>query len=210
MSSPGSNTVVEFTEHELRLARQGAMSAARSARGLISSDDLIGEAYLWMAAQPDKVVGWREKGRHGENILRKACRQACLTVVARQRRIVSRLEGGDIFYYSMMAVRDTLPDIFDPEHWTDKSTDLFEIQRSTKRPNEGMGHITTIADVRKGFQSLSPDEQMLLRLLYEDMYTWQKTSELLEVTERTVRRREERAVERIVEKLGGESPRWGG
>jgi len=78
------------TDGELRLARQGALSAARSARGLVSSGELIQEANVWMMSHLDKVELWREQGRHGQNKLRHACKQWCLSVVAKERKRVSR------------------------------------------------------------------------------------------------------------------------
>jgi DNA-directed RNA polymerase specialized sigma subunit len=64
-------------------------------------------------------------------------------------------------------------------------------------------------DVKSGFASLSEDDQVLLRDLYEDGgVTQQVLAATLEVSEKTVQRREERAVQRLVDRLGGELPWW--
>jgi FixJ family two-component response regulator len=79
--------------------------------------------------------------------------------------------------------------------------------RGPSRPAEGNNRIAVIADVRSSFYSLSEKDQNFLMDLYKDgglpvdvvATTW-------EVTERTVKRREERIMEKMVERLGGEPP----
>lgn len=128
---------MEITEQETKLAIQGARSAARSARGLVSLSDLIGEANLWMVQHLDKVELWREQGRHGANKLRMACRQRCLTVVAAERRLKSRLEAGDMYWYTPGVIREILPDIFDTDDWSTSSAGNPNELRGRSRPAEG-------------------------------------------------------------------------
>lgn len=195
------------TDAEIRIARQGAMSAARSARGLVSTGDLIGEANLWMLQHMDKVELWREQGRHGQNKLRRACKQYCLTVVAAERKRVSRLKTGDLFYYSPSLLSEVLPYIWDPDDWTSSSAAAQEERHAPSRPAEGNNRIAMIVDVRGAFYGLPAEDQRLLTLLYKDGgATYDQVAEWLEVAERTVRRREERVLEKMVERLGGEAP----
>ena len=54
-----------ITPNELKIAKQGAMSAYRSGRGIVSAEDMVGEANLWLVKHIDKVRLWRDQGRHG-------------------------------------------------------------------------------------------------------------------------------------------------
>jgi RNA polymerase sigma factor (sigma-70 family) len=64
-----------------------------------------------------------------------------------------------------------------------------------------------IVDVRSAFDSLPPKDKTLLIDLYADGgLAVQIVAAQLEVSERTVRRREERALDKMVERLGGEPP----
>ena len=45
-----------ITDGELRIAKQGAMSAARSGRGIVDPGDLVSEAHLWIVEHMDKVI----------------------------------------------------------------------------------------------------------------------------------------------------------
>lgn len=195
------------TDAEIRIARQGAMSAGRSARGLMPTGDLIGEANLWMLQHIDKVELWREQGRHGQNKLRHACKQHCLTIVAAERKRVSRLKNGDLFYYSPTLLVEVLPFIWDPDDWTSSSGAAQEERHAPSRPAEGNNRIAMIVDVRGAFYGLPADDQALLTLLYKDGgATYEQVGEWLDVSEKTVRRREERVLEKMVERLGGEAP----
>lgn len=195
------------TDAEYRLAKQGAMSAARSGRGLVSTGDLIAEANLWMLQHMDKVELWRDQGRHGQNKLRRACRQRCLTVIAAERKKVSRLRDGDLFYYSPTLLTDILPHIWDPDDWTASHAAAQEERTAPSRPSEGNNRLAMIVDVRGAFYGLPAVDQRLLMLLYRGGgASYEQVGECLEVSERTVRRREERVLEKLVERLGGEAP----
>jgi RNA polymerase sigma factor (sigma-70 family) len=199
--------VVEITDHEIRLAKQGAMSAHRSGRGLVDAGDLIGEANLWMISNMDKLVLWREQGRHGDNKLRNACRQRCLTVIAKERRVRSGAQAGDTQYYTAAMVRELLPDIFDIDDWLTGSAAVSGEVRGPSRPAEGNNRLAMIADIRSAFFGLPVADRELLAQLYQDGgATYDAVANMTEVHERTVRRREERVIEKMVERLGGEPP----
>jgi DNA-directed RNA polymerase specialized sigma24 family protein len=199
---------MEITDHDLRLARQGAMSAHRSSRGLVPLTDLVGEANLWMVENLDKVELWREQGRHGQNKLRNACKQRCLTVVARERRKRTGLESGDMFYYTPQMIREILPDIFDPDDWsTSTSTQDDSGVKGPARPGEGNNRLAAIVDVRSAYFGLPQADRILLADLYQaGGLSFEVVAASMNVHERTVRRREERVIEKLVERLGGEPP----
>lgn len=199
--------VIEFTSLEIKLSRQGALSAARSARGLVPTEDLAQEAALWMIQNYDKVEHWRTQGRHGQNKLRNACRQRCLSVVARERKNRSGLKKGDTFFYSAQIIREVLPDIWDEDDWSSSGVSYSSDVKAPTRPSEGNNRLATIADIRAAFYSLKKTEQELLEALYRDGGIDVNVAALqYDVAPRTIKRREARYLDKMVEKLGGESP----
>jgi RNA polymerase sigma factor (sigma-70 family) len=197
---------VVITDSELRLAAQGAKSAHNSSRGLVEYNDLVGEAHLWIVENYEKVETWRDQGRHGQNKLRNACRQKCLSVVARERRKRSNLQPGDVFYYTPQMIREILPNIWSVDDWSSGETVTTGEIRTPSRPAEGNNRLAMIADVRAAFFNLKKPDQEVLHILFRDNLTFEQAAEVLHVTERTVRRREERVLDRMVERLGGEPP----
>ena len=201
---------MELTDREIQIISQGATNAHKAQREFVPLSDLINDGVLWALEHPKKIELWREKGKYGENLLRHSVKQRCLSTVAKERRRVYRLERDDIAYYTPAVVREILPDIFDIEDWLNAGTsELGDKVSGLSRPSEGNSRLATIVDVKSGFASLSEDDQGLLRDLYEDGgVTQQVLAATLEVSEKTVQRREERAVQRLVDRLGGELPWW--
>ena len=196
-----------ITVNELKIAKQGALSAYRSGRGIVTADDLVGEANLWLVKHIDKVRLWRDQGRHGQNKLRNACRQRCLTIIANERKKRSGLQPGDIFYYTPVMVRELLPDIWDEDDWATGSTSSAEERRSPSRPSEGNNRLAMVADIRSAFFTLSKKDQAFLDDFYRDgVLSVDAMAASMEVTERTIRRRDDRILEKLVERLGGEPP----
>lgn len=201
---------MELTDRELQIITQGATNAHKAQREFVPLPDLINEGVLWCLEHPKKVELWREKGKYGENLLRHSVKQKCLSHVAKERRRVYRLERDDIAYYNPAVVREILPDIFDIDDWMTSSTasDMDKVS-GLSRPSEGNNRLAAIVDVKSGFESLSDDDKTLLSELYADGgLSHQVLAATLEVTERTVQRREERAIQRLVDRLGGEVPWW--
>lgn len=198
---------IDVDEKALRLAKQGAMSAYRSGRNLVSSDDLTGEAYLWLVENAKRVNEWLADGRHGENKIRYATKQRCLQVVAAERKARSGLQRGDAYYYSPIMLKQVLPDIFNREDWATSGVDQQSEKRSTHAPSEGNNRLAILVDVYSAFCSLKPADQSLLRELHEDggMH-YEVVAATYGVTEKTIRRREARALDKMVESLGGEHP----
>jgi DNA-directed RNA polymerase specialized sigma24 family protein len=197
---------VVITDNELRLASQGAGSAYRSGRGLVEYNDLVGEAHLWIVENFEKVAQWRDEGRHGQNKLRNACRQRCLTVISRERKRRSGLQPGDVFYYTPQIIREIIPNIWNEDDWASGETVTTGEVRSPSRPSEGNNRLAMIADIRAAFFNLKKPDQELLYMLHRDSFTFEQAAERFEVTERTIRRREERVFDKMVERLGGEPP----
>jgi hypothetical protein len=198
---------VVISDRELKLASQGAASAHRSCRGLVEYKDLVGEAHLWIVENYNKVEKWRDEGGHGENKLRHACMQRCLTAVARERAKRSGLQPGDAFYYTAQIIREILPNIWDEDDWiTGQQIGTGEI-RSMSRPSEGNNRLAMIIDVRTAFFNLKGPDQMLLADMHKDGgLPIDVIATQWEVTERTIKRREIRILDKMVERLGGEPP----
>jgi DNA-directed RNA polymerase specialized sigma24 family protein len=198
---------VVIDDSELKLAAQGAKSAWRSSRNLIEYNDLLGEAHLWLVENYNKVEEWREEGRHGKNKIRNACRQKCLSVVARERRKRSNLQPGDVFYYTPQMIREVLPNVWDPDDWQTSQQVMTSESRTPSRPSEGNNRLAMIVDIRGALFNLPETDQQLLADMYKDGgLPLDVVATQWEVTERTVRRREERVLDKMVERLGGEPP----
>lgn len=200
---------MELSPRELQIISQGATNACKAQREFIPLPDLVNEGVVWALTHERKIEMWREKGKYGENLLRHSVKQACLTLISRERRRIYKLERGDIGYYTTALVREILPDIFHPEDWYSSSQTGDERVSGISRPSEGNTRLAVLMDVSGAYYSLSDTDQVLLAELHADGgMAIQVVAATLEVNEKTIRRREDRALQRIVDRLGGEPPWW--
>lgn len=195
-----------ISDKDLKLVKQGAMSAFRSGRGIFSADDLIGEAHLWLVENIERVFAWGDEGKHGENKIRHAAKQHCLQKIAIERKKRSGLQRGDSQYYNAAILKEILPDIFNRLDWAGGSPAPTDQIRAASAPAEGNNRLAMIVDVKAAFVTLPPQDKTLLYEIYFEGMSLTTLQMQYEVTDRTIRRREARALERLVERLGGEPP----
>jgi len=157
---------MDLTDKEIKLARQGALSAWKSGRNIIESDDLFSDDCLWMLEHPNKIMEWREEGRHGENKLRNAARQRCLTIIRVERVKRAGFDRNSVFYYNQQMIREIIPNIFDPQDWASGEVVYGGEVRGTSRPSEGNNRLAMIADVRSAFYSLPEKDRVFLENHY--------------------------------------------
>lgn len=195
-----------ISDKDLKLVRQGAMSAFRSGRGLIDADDLVGAANIWLVENIERVFQWGEEGKHGENKVRHAAKQHCLQILAIERKKKYGLQRGDSHYYTAPVLKEILPDIFNRADWTGGSQASTDQIKSQSAPAEGNNRLAMIVDVKSAFVTLPTQDKTLLYEIYFMGSSVETLQHLYEVTDRTIRRREARALERLIERLGGEPP----
>ncbi len=97
---------MELTDRELQVITQGATNAYNAQRKFMDLGDLINEAVVWALTHEKKLLMWREKGKHGENLLRFSAKQHCLSLIGKERRRIYVLEKDDIAYYTPAIVRE--------------------------------------------------------------------------------------------------------
>lgn len=201
---------MELTPRELQVITQGATNAHSAQRSFLPMQDCVQEAILWALEHPKKIEMWREKGKYGENLLRFSAKQAVLSRIGKERRRVYQLEKNEVSYYTPAMVRELLPDIFDYDDWTSSGqSEMTDKIANTSRPSEGNTRLAVMSDISYAFYSLSSEDQALLKELHADGgITQQVLAATLGVAEKTVARREQRALQRMVDKLGGELPWW--
>jgi hypothetical protein len=198
--------VVQYTEKEYRLAREGARDASKSS-SLIEVDDLVGEAFLWLVAHPKKVVEWRELGRKGENMLRISCKRSALKAIAKERKRVTGAEYSDMCFYSTQMIRELMPVIFNVSDWSTNSS-MSNEPRGQSAPAEGNNRLAMIVDVRAAYHDQAMHVQEFLQRMYDNPVP--NVEDLIAVEEgvstKTIQRRDERYLGFMVQYLGGDNP----
>ena len=180
--------------------------ASRGRKYGAEGDDFYQEFWLWSAGKSDLIAEKAEEldERGFERFIGR-----CLENEARDylRDIKSQALGyhrDDEYFFSRGEMTYLLESVFDPEAWLNPPQSEG---RSTKAPAEGNNWVTTLADVRAGFDKLGAEDQVLLRAFHEEGHPNNEVADALGITESACSYRHHRAIKRLVEHLGGEKPR---
>lgn len=197
-----------FNDAEVKAIIEGANRAYAVGRGVVERQDLVQEAWLWVFENVHRVEQWREEKQRRTDSLRSACYHAGLRHVREVMKKNGGLEKHDFVTYSVDLVKDALPAIFAGEQMP-AGPEVNEEIRHKQSPSEGGNGLVTIMDIRRGFIQLNQEQKQILWLLYGfPDATYEKVSAELDMPITTLRRREQRALETIIDSLGGPRVGW--
>lgn len=192
----------EFSPAELKAINEGAVRAYTVGRGVVELSDCQQEAWLWVFENIGKVRDWREKDKRHDR-LRTASYHAGLAMIRGQMRDATGAHRQDFVTYSTAYVSDMLPVLFTGDSFN-TGAELNEEVKHKVAPNEGGNGLVSLVDIRAAFVKLGQEQKRLLFLLYSKPGTsYDKVAKEIGVSSMTVRRREQKALEQIVDLLGG-------
>lgn len=180
-------------------------------RDFCEYEDIQQELYIWYIKHHTKVEKWEEE-LHEKSVARlvaKSLRNAGERYCRRQKAMLTGYEPEDEFFYTIPMVTDMLQLYFDPE-WMEPRAIELTTSSSGKAPNEGWNLQAMVADVGRGYESLSASDQHLLREVFggevpvRDAIAWYALE--WGITENAADHRIRRIVGRIRAKLGGPRP----
>lgn len=196
-----------ITDKDMRNAAAGARRSHRASRNYVELDDLIGEAYLWLAKNERKLDEWREQGRKGENMVQLSAYRAAQKFVAKERMRKTGSRYGEQFYYTHAILENLLPDVWTYSTWpVGTVVDDSNAQRSSK-PAEGNNRAAMMSDVTTALKRLPVEDVLLLKERYMGYGTpLQVMADERNVHHSTISRRIDHILTKMVDSLGGENP----
>lgn len=197
---------VWFTDREFRAAAQTAKRVASIGRGFVEPDDVEAHLRLWMWENRDRIKEWRDEGKPAA-YLRGALYKRALDYLSKERRLRTGAGENDLQFYTPPLIKELLADVFDREGWVPAADP--SAARSPHRPSEGSHRLASLTDVAQAIGTLPPADQACLRDVYADGgLPWPVVASLWETSESGARKRVDRIVERLMDKLGGPPPWW--
>jgi DNA-directed RNA polymerase specialized sigma24 family protein len=180
----------------------------------VSYEDVQQECYLWLFANYDRALGWRESldQQHAERTIVKALRNAGERYCRQEKAEHDGYVPEDEFFYSIPMVRDLLMLSFDPD-WMVPSAAPLDAVRSGTPANEGGNLMTMVADVGRALSTLAPHDRELLTQVYGSKDPDQEIAVLAldwDVTTKAADMRVRRTLGRLRAALGGPNPNAGG
>lgn len=204
---------LEFTPADYAAVSSAARQLTARYRDHVSFEDVQQECYLWLWSNYDRAVAWREQYEetHAERTLTKALRNAGERYCRQEKAEHEGYVPEDEFFYSIPMVRDLLQLSFDPDWMAPSSLKLDAISSGTPA-NEGGNLMTMVADVRRGFGTLTPHDQELLTRVYDTKDPDQEIAVLAiewDCTTKAADSRVRRTLGRLRAALGGPNPNGG-
>lgn len=199
-----------FDERVMRACARAARRVVVVNRRYVEYSDVLGELYVWVAKNADTVDRWKEQERHGMNKLGVALFREGHGYAARERMRRTGCEQGDFYYYTPGVLEELLPDVWEYSAWdTASSGDDPSMPRGKSKPAEKGDRRAMMIDIAYSITTLDVEEQRFLRARYtEPTLSWEKLGKRFELTAEAARKRNERLLEKMVDRLGGEPPVW--
>lgn len=186
-----------------------ARKVARQFAGFTEFDDLVQEMRVWIIKHHQKVVSWIEDADEDE---RKAWDKKLFVTLMRvggayargEKAAISGYRPEDEWFANRKVIRELLPVVLAG------GEDGYEakVQSETASggdPAEGNNRAAMLADIDAAYRALTQDF-VLLSDIYKWGVTYKELADEFEVSETTVRNRERRAIDKMIEHLGGTDP----
>lgn len=199
-----------FTPKVLRIASNAANKVVKQNKYLVEYDDVVSECWGWIAGNKDRVAEWIDSGgRHGQNKLSLTLYRVGRKYAIKERAAKIGVSVSDYYWYTPAIIEEVLPDIFDYEDWVLAGHQSDEKVKGKSQPSEGGNRTAMMIDVATAYNTLSEDDQALLRDRYAaGGVDIDVLAARMEITNDGVRKRINRVLDKMVERLGGEPPFW--
>jgi len=173
----------QANEHEIHLAKQIAWQVGRR-WSMVNVEDLRQTLFLWLYEHPAVVERYRNN-EHGRQQLALALKREALRVctketAARQGRNIERDN-----FYTEEVVRRALPFLF--QAWPETKVEQDpNTGRNLSNPFDSGDALAIMADIKRAFKTLPPQDQMVLELRYQEDLTLADIGKRLALTRQAI------------------------
>jgi DNA-directed RNA polymerase specialized sigma24 family protein len=173
----------------------------------IDIEDIRQSLYQWFVEHPVKLDTWEAIGpKDAKNLIYRSLRNQALDYCNHWKAKSGGYETSDLFFYEASMVEALLPSVLRGEHGVSVKLDLAGPGRPSA-PNEGGNLMAMMIEIDWGFWKLSVDDRRVLFLRHaESMDFGDIATELTLGTEDAARMRHKRAINKLINKIGGFKP----
>jgi hypothetical protein len=182
-----------------------AGSVSRAYSSWITYADTANTLWLWAVQNESRVDEYLSQP-DGERIVRSILAKEARTYAIKERAVSTGYSPEDLAWYSPRQIRNLLPDVFDYENWQGSSGG-GDGRGSKPLANATGDRLASILDVKSGYEKLLVSQQLVLKLFFDEGNSLEAIAFILGVTEEAARKRLDRAVYALGDKLN--NPRAG-
>lgn len=173
---------------------------------MVESSDIRQELFVWFLEHPNKVKIWESlEGKQSIKLISRSLRNAAKDYCQREKAQVVGYRVEDNYYYDKELVELILPAIFSGSRKPPVMTDLG-FTNSKKVLSEGNNWSAMCADVENMYDKLHEEQQFILSIRYGEGLEIGALSGQLSISQDAARMRINRAINSLLNLLGGKKP----
>lgn len=174
---------------------------------MVELEDIKQSLYEWFIEHPNKLDDWEAIGkRDAKNLIYRSLRNQALDYCQKWKAKSVGYEVSDLFYYAPEVVEAMLPAVLRQDLTLTPQLNLSGGGTPTA-PSEGGNLMAMMIEIDGGYWKLSKDDRRVIFLRYAESMDYKEISNLLSLgSEDAARMRTKRALNRLINKIGGHKP----
>jgi len=174
---------------------------------MVELDDIKQSLYQWFLEHPKKLDEWEAIGnRDAKNLIYRSLRNQALDYCQRWKAKTLGYDVTDLFYYDAGIVEVMLPAVL-MGYDVSMPKINFGTPGRPSAPSEGGNLMAMLIEIDSAYQRLSTEDRAVLFHKYAESMDYGKIAQEMELgSEDAARMRHNRAIKKLVNKIGGFKP----
>ena len=174
---------------------------------MCDADDIRQELWIWFLEHPNKVKLWETlEGKQSTKLIARSLRNAAKDYCQREKARAVGYKVEDNYYYDREVVELLLPAVLVGDMTAPSMADLG-FTNSKKVASEGGNWFAMMGDIERGLRKLTQEQLSIIYLRFGEGCDNASLATELAITEDAARMRVNRAVNNLLNYLGGSRPR---
>ncbi len=174
---------------------------------MCDAQDIRQELWIWFLEHPNKVKVWEQlEGKQSIKLIARSLRNAAKDYCQKQKAQAVGYRVEDNYYYDREIVEALLPAVLRKDRVAPSMNDLG-FNNSKKVASEGGNWFAMMADIERGLARLTHEQLTIVYLRFGDGCDNVTLSKELDISEDAARMRVNRALNNLLNYLGGSRPR---
>lgn len=174
---------------------------------MCDADDIRQELWIWFLTHPNKVTTWNVKdNKESDKLIARSLRNAAKDYCQREKARAVGYKVEDNYYYDREVVELLLPAVLRRDLNAPAMSELG-FTKAKKVASEGGNWFAMMADIDRALSRLTQEQLTIIYLRFGDGCDNVTLAKELDITEDASRMRVNRAVNNLLNFLGGTRPR---
>ena len=174
---------------------------------MVESADIRQELWLWFLTHPNKVKVWENlDDKQAVKLIGRSLRNAAKDYCQKEKARIVGYRVEDNYYYDKQVLEILIPAVLRGDSVAPSMVDLG-FTSTKKVASEGGNWFAMMSDIEKALKKLPEEQYNILYLRFCDMTDNSGVASELQISEDAARMRINRAVNSLLNLLGGSRPR---